>query len=720
MRLKMGVRSTSAAPGLRRRAPIVGAWLATLSGFAMAAAPLGGQERPVAPEDYYRLVSVRSVALAPGADRVAFTVARIDEERNERVSTVWLQELRDGEPVGEPFRFSSPTHEASSPVWSPDGSLLAFTSRRGSDPNPTWFLRTTGPGGEAFHIEGVRDEPIWSPDGRWIAFIAAPEREGEQARSGDGASRAGWISPAAISRPADPERFDGRVITHLNHRQDGSPDPLPHPSATPPDQLFVVPATGGEPIQLTRFAHSVRRAIWSRDGRALYVTVDESDGEDVRPRSRVHIFRIPREGGTARRLTDGEARHSALALSPDGRSLVYRYSRRYGAPTDLFLVNLDEQGMPSGERRNLTADWPLVPGAPAWTANGRALRFDARVGGSGHLFELAIETGKIRQVTSGARELESFSFSRDGDWMAYTATSPLHPTEVFVARSDGRAERRVTSFHDAWLATVHLQPPERLTWTVSDGTEIEGWILPPTNREPGRTYPMVLVIHGGPHAAYGNRFSEQFQMLSGAGFYVLYSNPRGSTGYGEDFTWAIMDGWGATDEEDLVRGVETALARYPDIDPSRLGVTGWSYGGFMTNWLTARTDLFAAAVTGASVVDWESDAGTTDIWYTIHYEFGPLWEAREVYRALSPLSYVENVSAPTLILHGEHDVRVPYKNAEQWFRVLNMRGVPVELVRYPDTGHTLGPWDAVDRLERTRSWFVHWLVEVPLASRASK
>lgn len=135
----------------------------------MAAAPLGGQERPVAPEDYYRLVSVRSVALAPGADRVAFTVASIDEERNERVSTVWLQELRDGEPVGEPFRFSSPTHEASSPVWSPDGSLLAFTSRRGSDPNPTWFLRTTGPGGEAFHIEGVRDEPIWSPDGRWIA-----------------------------------------------------------------------------------------------------------------------------------------------------------------------------------------------------------------------------------------------------------------------------------------------------------------------------------------------------------------------------------------------------------------------------------------------------------------------------------------------------------------------------------------------------------------------
>jgi dipeptidyl aminopeptidase/acylaminoacyl peptidase len=193
---------------------------------------------------------------------------------------------------------------------------------------------------------------------------------------------------------------------------------------------------------------------------------------------------------------------------------------------------------------------------------------------------------------------------------------------------------------------------------------------------------------------------------------VFYLNPRGSTGYGHGFTWDIWEGWGEKDEEDFVTGIEAMLEAYPAIDADRLGVTGWSYGGFMTNWLTARTDLFAAAVTGASIADWESDAGTTDLWWTIFNEFGPLWEAREVYRRLSPLSYVEHVSAPTLILHGEHDVRVPYKNAEQWFRALKMRGIPTELVRYPRSAHGIRePWLAVDRLARTRSWLLHWLAD---------
>lgn len=671
------------------------------------------QKRPMEPADLYRLVSVRSAEISPAGDRVAFTVTTVDEEADSRSTAVWVLGLADRVPVGEAIRFSNEAFDATAPVWSPDGRLLAFSSQRGQDPNRIWFARVSAPGGEAFHIEGVRGPPIWSPDGRWIAFIAAPEEpRGTESR------RAGAVSPDAISRPADPARFDGHVITHLNHRRDGSPDPLPHPFALPRAQLFVVPATGGEPLRLTSFRHSVVEAVWSADGGALYVAVDESEGEDVRANSRINLYRIPAAGGSVTALTASPGTRSSLAISPDGRRLAFRYTADYGAPTDVVLLDLEPAtGTPRGEPRVLTADWPLSPGALTWTPDGRALRFTARTGGSLHVFELDVARSAVRQITTGRRILSDVSFSRDGRWMAYTVTTPTQPAEVFVARRDGSAERRVTAFNDSLLGELELREPERISWRVTDGTEIEGWIMPPVGLRPDRSYPMILNIHGGPHAAYGYGFSHEFQVQAGAGFYVFFLNPRGSSGYGDDFQWAIAQGWGSTDEEDFIKGVAYVLEHYPQIDRRRLGVTGWSYGGFMTNWLTARTDLFAAAVTGASVVDWESDAGTTDIWYTIHREFGPLWEARDIYRRLSPLSYAENVTAPTLILHGQHDVRVPYKNAEQWFRVLKMRGVPVELVRYPGTGHVLSrPWHAVDRLERTRSWFIHWLVERPRAA----
>lgn len=672
---------------------------------AFGVTPVESQRRPAQPADLYRIVSVGSPSLAPAGDRVAFTVTRVREASDDRETSIWIRALRDGQPADPAFRFTAESFDASSPVWSPDGSLLAFSSQRGTDPDRIWFARVTPPGGEAFHIEGVRGLPIWSGDGRWIAFLA-------DTATGPAPSRAGAVSPEAISRPADPTRFDGHVITHLNHRRDGSPDPMPHPSALRRRQLHVVPAGGGVAVRVTDFAHSVREAIWAPDGSALYVTVDEMEGEDGRAGSRTNIYRVPRDGGPVTALTQGDGARSALAISPDGRQLAFRSQPDYGAPTDILLLELDASGAPVGTPRNVTTEWPLTPGSVSWSPDGRTLRFIARTGGANHVFEVDVARAEVRQVTEGDRSLRGASYSADGRLVAYAAGDATRPDDIYIARSDGTREVRLTSFNDELLAQIQVQAPERLTWTVADGTTIEGWLIPPAGATPGPRYPMVLNIHGGPHAAYGYDFSLDFQIQSGSGFYVFYLNPRGSAGYGDDFQWAIDQGWGGTDEEDFIRGVAHVLERNPQIDPARLGVTGWSYGGFMTNWLTARTDLFAAAVTGASVVDWVSDAGTTDIWYTIHNEFGPLWETREVYSRLSPLWYVENVTAPTLILHGQYDVRVPYKNAEQWFRVLKMRGVPVELVRYPDTGHSLNrPWHTVDRLERTRSWFVHWLID---------
>tara|TARA_B100000470_G_scaffold193666_1_gene161768 strand:+ start:193 stop:1095 length:903 start_codon:yes stop_codon:yes gene_type:complete len=288
------------------------------------------------------------------------------------------------------------------------------------------------------------------------------------------------------------------------------------------------------------------------------------------------------------------------------------------------------------------------------------------------------------------------------------------PTEVFVARGDGTSEFRVTRYNEEWLKNITLMPAERLTWVVNDGTEIEGWLIKPVGYQPGNRYPMILKIHGGPHGAYGNTFFRTFHVLSNAGFFVLYTNPRGSTGYGHAFTYATLGQWGEMDSEDYLTGVDAAMQAYPNIDSARLGVSGGSYGGFMTNWLTATTDRFAAAVTSRSITNWESWYGSSDAQGLTDYEFlGPPWEQRELYRRLSPISYVENVTAPTLIIHSENDYRTPIADGEQWFMALIKRQIPVELVRYPRSSHGLSrsgePWLLVDRLERLRSWFTHWL-----------
>jgi dipeptidyl aminopeptidase/acylaminoacyl peptidase len=349
---------------------------------------------------------------------------------------------------------------------------------------------------------------------------------------------------------------------------------------------------------------------------------------------------------------------------------------------------------------------------------GEAVRFLAGVGGDRHLFEVGESGDLIRQITTGERQVDSVSTSHDDLVMAYTVTDAVTPAEVFVNRGDGGLQRQVSSFNEEWLAELTLQPAERLAWTVADGTEIEGWVIKPVGYVAGRQYPMVLKIHGGPHGAYGNSFSRTFHTLSSAGLFVVYTNPRGSTGYGHAFTYATRDGWGEIDAEDYLAGVDTALEAYADIDPARVGVSGGSYGGFMTNWLTATTNRFAAAVTSRSIVNWESWYGSTDVQGLTEFEFsGTPWEQRELYRRLSPISYVEQVTAPTLIIHGENDYRTPVGEGEQWFTALKRREVPTELVRYPRSSHGLSrtgePWLLVDRLERIRSWLAHWLVQPP-------
>jgi len=680
--------------------------------FLVAAAATAAQEG-YTPDRYYDLVGVGEVAVSPGGGHVAFVVTTVVEEENRRHREVWLQPLQAGRPSGEAFRITSPNEDSSGPRWSPDGSLLSFTSRRGDDPNPIWFLRVDGPGGEAFHLEGVDGRPVWSPDGTAIAFVMAPDED-----DGDGnEDREGWIAPDAVTRTLAPDRFDGRVITSIRYKQDGRLALQPHFSTRDKRQLMVVDAAGGTPRQITSLSFDVGEPVWSADGRVLFFAGDESEDDELNSTLTDDIWAVGVGGGTVRRLTSNPGSESDPAVSPDGSQIAFLSTPERGAETDLLVAELGADGNFRGQPQNLTANWDLAPGAPRWAVSGQALTFEAGIRGDEHLFQVA-DGGDPVQITTGPRRLSSFSFSESEDVMAFVATDAASPTELYVARGDGSTEQKATRFNDGWLADVDLMPAEEITWTVEDGTEIQGWVVKPVGFRPGGSYPMILKIHGGPHSSYGNTFFPTFHVLSAAGFFVLYTNPRGSSGYGHAFQYATRGEWGIVDREDYLTGVDAALAAYPEIDPARIGVSGGSYGGFMTNWLTATTDRFHAAVSSRSITNWQSWWGTSDAQGLTEYEFyGPPWEQRDLYRRLSPISYVENVTAPTLIIHSEQDYRTPIGDGEQWFMSLKKLGVPVELVRYPRSSHGLSrtgePWLLVDRLERIRSWFVHYLIQEP-------
>ena len=693
--------------------------------LALTPTSADAQNRGLVPSDFYSEVGVGDVAISPDGALVAFTVTTIDEEADRRHREIWMQELRGGQPSGDPFRFTDPTREARAPIWSPDSRLLSFQSPRGDaagdgleDTNTTWFARVTFPGGEAYQIDGVDGAPVWSPDGAWIAFLKRPSDAAGSAAT----EREGWIAPDAITSTLSAERFDGRVITSMTYKRDGTLTLLPHPSTTAKRQLFIVAADGGTAVQRTDLGFDVGDPVWSTDTQRLYFTGDEFEDDDYSADLTTDIYLIDRDAGDPTTLTSNPGDELSPDVSPDGTTLTFLQTRARGEETDVRVVDLATDGTFRGLARNLTGDWSFVPGAPTWAPTGDAVRFLAGVGGNQHLYEVTATGDLIRQVTSGDREIQSLSASKDGLIMAYSASDVVTPADVFVARSDGSGQRRVTSFNDEWLAGISLQPAEQLGWTLTDGTQVEGWLIKPVGYQAGRQYPMVLKIHGGPYGAYRNTFFRTFHVLSNAGFFVLYTNPRGSTGYGHDFMYATTPGWGEIDSEDYLAGVDIALEAYPDIDPNRIGVSGGSYGGFMTNWLTATTNRFAAAVTSRSIADWTSLYGSSDAQSLLGFAFaGPPWEQRELYDRLSPIRYVENVTAPTLVIHSENDYRTPIGDGEKWFMALKKRAIPTELVRYPRSSHGLSrtgePWLLVDRLERIRSWFTHWLVNEPADTR---
>ena len=716
---------------------------ATATGGQQAAPAAPAQQaaasRAFTPSDWYKVTTLNSPAMSPDGKWVAFTVTTVREAENKRHNEVWVAATAGGEAQ----RFTSAGYESSNPRWSPDGKWLLFTSQRPGTRGRTWGLRMDQPAGEA--VETDRFPAGSVPNDK--SFVVWSEGTSPDSAAADSSRRDpfGAMAPmarppfGAITKPLDPKRFDGRHVTEMRYKSNG-PGFLAGPREKRvyrPTQVWVQKLDGSKKKLVDSTAYSRRGAAVSPDGKWIAFTADarlrpdsvveaERDSlarlpydakRDEAPRNDSDIFVISIGGGTPRRVATLQGDEGDVTWSPDAKWISFTSAPTRVASQRLYVI--DAAG---GAASNLLGTWQYEPADYEWLPDGR-IAMSASIGGRSALFHLDPATKQMKEVVGGRRQLRGFSVDDAATKVAYVATSMDKPTELYVAAADGSGERKLTGFNDALLKEVAFSDAERFTYKSVGNVEVEGWLMKPYGYQPGKKYPLALYIHGGPHGQYGEGWFDEFQNLAGAGMWVLFTNPRGSSGYGADFTYATRGRWFAEDYQDLMKAVDIAAAR-PDVDSSRMGVTGGSYGGVMTAWVTAKTNRFKAAQADRMIANWWSWYGTSDAQGLTEFEFyGKPWDNPAMYDTLSPIRYIRRVKTPTLIVQSEEDHRTPMTDAEQWYIGLKKQGTPVELVRYPRSTHDLSrtgePWLLVDRLGRLRQWFSYWLVDSGMPTRAA-
>ncbi len=731
---------------MRRLSLLLGLLLALASPSVVQAQTSHG--RAFTPKDWYRLTTVSSPSMSPDGKWVAFTVTTVDEAANKRHSEVWLVAAGGGDPT----RMTSPGTESSSPRWSPDGTLLLFTSRRQGGKGSTWALHMDrAPSGEAFQPDAAPRGSMPADKSFWVFTEGGTNRFGQGESDEDASDDApkkddpyASMKPMArppfgsVTAPLDAKRFDGMQYVDVPMVANGRGH-VPNPREAKKweaAQIYRQQPGDTAKNKLTDTRYSHRDAQVSPDGRWIAFVADpglrpdsvvetERDSiarlpydakRDEAPRNDGDIFVMPVAGGTPQRVTHQNGTEGRLMWSPDSKRIGFVSSLGRTKSGRIWVV--DAQG--AADPKNVLGDWQYEPQGADWMPNGM-IAMSAAIGGRTALLHVDPNTNARTEVVSGRRRVNGFTYDDAYDKVAYVATSVDKPTELFVASIDGEGERKLTGFNDALNAEIAWPKADRFTYKSVGGIEIEAWLQYPYGYESGKKYPLVLYIHGGPHSSYGEGWFDEFHNLTGAGMFVLYTNPRGSGGYGADFTYSTRGRWGMEDYQDLMKAVDIAIAR-PDVDKNNLGVTGGSYGGFMTAWITTKTDRFKAAQVDRMISDWFSWYGSSDAQGLTEFEFyGKPWDNPELYRKLAPDSYLQNVHTPTLLVQSEEDYRATMTSAEEWFMGLRKQGVPAEFVRYPRSNHDLSrtgePWLLVDRLGRLRQWFTHWLMDGQMAAQ---
>ncbi|MGZ8414837.1 MAG: S9 family peptidase [Gemmatirosa sp.] len=633
--------------------------------------------RPMTPEDVMGLRNVGDPQLSPDGQWVAYVVSATDTVENAVDSDVWLVRADGSAP---PRRLTTSKKSDTAPRWSPDGRRLAFLSAR--EERPQLFLLDPN-GGEAERLTESKTAVsafAWSPDGARIAFVA---------------SRA---------PTADEER-----------RQKVKDDAIVVDSVFPHTRLWLVDVADRKARELVQGEFSVGDPQWAPDGKRLAYVVRPTPRADDGSRSDVWVVAAD-SGSTPRRLTENPGTDANPRWSPDGRLIAFL--TRAGTSDQVGLLRLAVMPAEGGAPRLLAPDFAYQPNDIWWSPDGRTLRVEAPTRTTNNVFELPAAGGVPRALFEDRAWVGMSSFSTDGRTVALIRSDLRTPPDVHVARIGARsatALRKLTD-HNPQVRALAIGRTETLRYKGHDGLEVEGLVVYPAGYTPGQRYPLITQVHGGPAGAWFDRFPSTWgsyaHVWAGRGWIVFQPNPRGSTGYGEAFLRANIKDWGNGDYRDIQIGIDTLVARGA-ADPQRLAQAGWSYGGYMTAWTLTQTQRFKALMVGAGLTNMESMYGTNDIPSTLDGYFGGTpYDNVEEYRKRSAMTFIKNAKTPTLILHGQQDLRVPTGQAQELYAGLKRGGVPVSLVFYPREGHGLGePRHQLDKMRRELAWMTRWTLE---------
>ena len=645
-------------------------------------------------DDLIKLHRISGVSLSPDPKWIAYAVSTPDLDANRGVTNVWIVSATGGAPIQV-----TQGGRDNSPAWSPDGKTLAFLSAR--DGNPQVYLLPMD-GGEARKLTQLStgaDLFHWSPDGKTIAFTSSvyPDCKDDACNEKRDADK-------------DKSKVKARIYDHLLYRH------WDHWSDGKRSHLFVVPSdasgpardlTAGADFDVPPEARSGPGDFnFSPDSKELAFTAVTDKVEAIS--TNADLFLVPVTGGEPKRITTQQGFDGNPVYSPDGHYIAYHAQLTPGYEADKWRLMLYDRQ--SGKNENLSESFDRSATDLAWSPDSKTIYFLAENETFQPIYSTEPRVGAApKKLVDGFNS--EFALSADGKTFITTQTSLTLPSEVFTVSVDGTGLSQLTHVNEAILSKLDMNPPEKFWFDGAGGTKVEAMLIRPPQFSASQKYPVLVVLHGGPQTMSSDEWGYRWnpQVFSAAGYVTLMINRRGSTGYGQKFTDEITNDWGGKAYEDVMKGIDAALAKYPFLDKSRMAAAGASYGGYMADWLATHTDRFKAIISHAGVYDEVSMYATEELWFEEHDMQGTPWGTPDNYKKWAPVTYAGELAkykTPTLVIAGERDYRVPYTQSLELFSALQRQGVPSKLLIFPDEGH----W--VLKPQNAQLWyktFLDWL-----------
>jgi dipeptidyl aminopeptidase/acylaminoacyl peptidase len=648
-------------------------------------------------KDLYQIKALSDPRISPDGKEAVFVQTVMDEEKNDYFSHLFCLDLR----TGQSTQWTFGEEKVSSPRWSPDGNQIVFLSNRTGDMQLYVMNRNGGEAEQLTETQRGISNPVWSPCGKKIVCVVRLKR-GEALQENE-EKEEGKLKPLAVSSmkyKSDDKGFhDDRYA-----------------------QLVMVDLSCKEMKRLTDDEHDYTLHAWHET--YIAYSADFEENKDFSFASALYLLDM--ESMESNKVTDKQGYYGGASFSHDGKYLAYIGHNRefenatqnkiylYNMETRLTLPLTEEMDIPVGDYLNSDSIQGTSGAGIVWSKDNESLYFIASDRGNTILYYAHIEGAVYPALFEEEQHIYGFDFFSEEQKMVLAMSRPEEPGELYTLHVPTGQIEKMTDVNSGWLSSRQLSSPEMFMLSGGGGIPVQGWIMKPVNFEKGKTYPLIVEIHGGPHTMYGNTFFHELQLLAGKGYGVLYINPRGSHGYGQEFVDAVRGDYGGGDYHDIMAAVDHVLEEYDWIDESRLGVTGGSYGGFMTNWIIAHCDRFKAAVTQRSISNWISFYGVSDIgYYFSEWQMKCELDDIETLWKHSPLAYVKNINTPLLILHSEKDYRCPIEQAEQLYIALKRDGKQARFVRFPDSNHNLSrsgkPSLREARLQEILDWFEEYL-----------